>query len=157
MCLLQKDQIRKIIYPNRYDIAIKYVYFKHMLNNTDYDEVKTLYKWFIQKRTRGVEKRSNKHCVTDYTNAIPELLQSMQLNGFNKDYPIKVDNRLWIHGGSHRLACSLVLNIEPIFLWVEAKYRLRPWNIEWAEQRKLDKKYTRLLEECMEQTLEVLK
>lgn len=134
----------QIVYPDRYDIVVKYAYFKSILTCSDDKTIEDLYKWIILKRTKGKEPGSTKQTIDDYTKACKTILVSLQENGFDPQHPIKIDQSNRLHGGSHRLSACLALDISPIIQVLDFRKNPRPWGITWfvekgASQEQVDR------------------
>jgi len=134
--LIENKAICKKIIFNRYDIIIKYMYFKALLTNTNIKCNEDIYIWSILKRTRGIEPgNTNKQSIKDYIHVCKELLSSFKINNFNPNYPIKLDSNYILHGGSHRLAVSILLDIDPVFYATTFRKNPRKWDEQWYRDR----------------------
>ena len=134
---LSKDDLKRIIYPNRYDIAIKHAYIKSIHDDLSNQQLDKLYEWTIHNRTRGREPGNNtKTSIIHYKEACKTLLISMRKHGFTSSYPIKLDASYRPHGGSHRLATSLVLLINPVFIFKDFTKNPRSWGLDWYKTKR---------------------
>ena len=136
---LTNEEILKIIYPNRYDIAVKYKYFSDLHKGVkSISASKGMYQWHINKRTGGKEPKSQKITLADYIDACYALLRSMDSNGYNEFYPIKIDSNYNLHGGAHRLSCAVLLHL-PICAEVKVTTKTpRLWDKQWFIDKGLD-------------------
>lgn len=134
----------KLLFPERLDIACKYLFFREIQKQTANSDVIHLYTKHIMKRTGGVEKvdkfvpdQSRKMCIDDYIESAKDLFEKMRKHGFDDAYPIHYYEH-GISNGAHRLACSLVLQLEtiPVKKVIPEKY------VTWDEQWFIDNKFT---------------
>lgn len=108
---------RSLVTPRRFDIAVKWRYFRHLLTGGDADSER-VYKWHLQARKAanakvnlGMDGKAN---TDQYVEDSRNLLVSMAINGFNPEYPIPIDPDGELLGGAHRLACALALGIDAV-------------------------------------------
>lgn len=103
--LLSRNQLLDLL-STRADLAIKWRFFRHLLNGGDPDSGR-IYCWHIETRTGGVEKRSWKRTVNDYVLAAGALSYSMQTVGFDPSQPVVICPKGRLRDGAHRIACAL--------------------------------------------------
>lgn len=134
----------KLLFPERLDITCKYLFFKEFQKQKPNDDVIQLYIKHIMKRTGGVEKvdrfipdQPKKMCIDDYVKSAKDLFEKMSKHGFDSCYPIHYYEN-GIANGAHRIACSLVLQIEtiPVKKVIPKKY------VTWDEQWFIDNEFT---------------
>lgn len=129
----ERIEPRLLLTPRRLDLAIKWRFFRHLIEGSDEDS-RRVYRWHIQQRTGGKEARSWKVCVEDYVSAARELLASMQLRGFDPECPVRFGSNGLLMEGAHRIACALALGE---CVWIETLGRpgnSSPWDEEWLRK-----------------------
>jgi hypothetical protein len=130
---------RDLLTPRRFDLCVKWRYFRHLLHGNDPQSEK-VYRWHVASRKSANAKirlgtDSSKPEVDDYVSAAQSLLQSMQKNGFLKEHAFAIDPNGEILSGAHRLSCALALGIEHV--WVERKTKLvwpPKWGLDWFRE-----------------------
>lgn len=115
--------------PERLDIAVKWMYFRHLLEGNDPDSER-LYCWHIEERTGGREPRGWKCSIEDYVTVCKTLLKDMLNFGFNPNYPLEYGKNGKLRGGAHRLACSLLLGLDVYYVVVPANGAMT-WSENW--------------------------
>lgn len=127
---------KQLITPRRYDLAVKWRLFRHLLSGNDPDAVNA-YGWHIENRIgprmrAGLPTDQWKRSVNDYYFAAYRLCDSMRINGYLPNEPVPIDPDGELLGGAHRLACALALEIAdipvahmPNSVWAP------PWHREW--------------------------
>lgn len=135
---IEKLSPKKLLFPNRLDLACKYLFFKELDKKIPDPHIINLYKEHIFKRSRGVEggdrwikKPSGKNTVDDYVYYAKKLHSSMKENGFNINYPVPcyITNN-GIENGAHRVSCALALGIDIYAMKVIPK-RYKRWDEKW--------------------------
>jgi len=117
----------------RYDLVVKYLFMKryYAKKRPDKDKFKfNLYdKIFLYKGT------SLPHIRRAYNNFI-DLIHSFEEHGYNYGFPIQMDRRFFMHGGSHRLISSIWFDIKEIPVeFVEKCRRYKRYHTkEWMEK-----------------------
>ena len=102
---------RKLLVPERLDIAVKWRFFRYLRKGIDPDSER-IYRWHIEKRTGGREPRGWKRSIEDYVMVCKALLEDMLKVGFNPDFPLEYGENGRLRDGAHRLACSLLLGLD---------------------------------------------
>lgn len=122
---------QQLFTDERLDIAVKWRFFHHLKNGGDPDSER-VYRWHIHHRTGGREPRSSKwkQSVDDYVYACKNLLESMQIAGFHKRWPLEYGRNGRLRDGAHRLACSLLLE-ETCFVQVINLDGNAIWGKDW--------------------------
>ena len=121
---------QKLLVPERLDIAVKWKFFRHLLEGSDPDSER-IYRWHIEKRTGGREPRSAwKHSIEDYVTVCKTLLESMLKVGFNPDFPVEYGQNERLRSGAHRLACSLLLGLDVYYVNVPITVNMT-WGEDW--------------------------
>ena len=137
---------RSLLVSDRLDIAIKWRFFRHLLKRDDPDSER-IYRWHIKKRTRGREPRSWKRSIDDYVTACKTLLRSMQRSGFDPKQPLEYGSNWQLRNGAHRLACSLLLELNVYCVLVSVNggttwganwFRLRGMSLKDLERIEMD-------------------
>lgn len=130
----------------RYDIVVKYLYFKHLLGerpNIDPFYYETLYKEHIERRTNGIERNFygqqgeewvNKRTVWDYFKYAKRLLESLKKDGFKEEFAVPIGNNNLPLNGAHRIAACAALNI-PLYYYKEEEPGLA-WDKDWFDENK---------------------
>lgn len=103
--LLSRKHLIELL-ETRADLAIKWRFFRHLLSGGDPDSVR-VYRWHIQARTGGNEKRSWKATLDDYVLAAGALAFSMKAGGFDPSQPVVICPKGKLRDGAHRIACAL--------------------------------------------------
>lgn len=132
---LSQKQPRELLTAERLDIAVKWRFFRHLLEGGDPDSER-VYRWHIQRRTGGHERNGSgnwKRTVQDYVDACPDLLGSMLVNGFHTSSPLEYGCNGRLRDGAHRLSCALLLKCD---VMIEAVDRdgTATWGEMWFRQ-----------------------
>ena len=109
------------IYPSRFDFMAKYLYIKQYDNKYNTNFFIDLYKAHIITFNGGYELPDTtlqnntiiKKNIDDFIKVFNELIEDMKLNGYNKQYPIPIDQNGIIENGTHRLLTAYYFNIKP--------------------------------------------
>ena len=120
---------RELLTPERLDIAVKWRFFRHLHMGNDADSGR-IYRWHIEERTGGREARSWKRTIEDYVTACEDLLDSMLEFGFNPEFPLEYRKNGTLRSGAHRLACSLLLNLDVYYIVMDIGGRTS-WGENW--------------------------
>jgi hypothetical protein len=122
-----------LLSPRRMDVVVKFLYFRSILDMTGISDAERLYRWHIEKRTKGREKNpsvgTKKSNVDDYITHSIYLLRSMNAKGFDSDYPVPIGNNGIPLDGAHRIACALAMN-RPVAI-VDDDRKAKTWGFEW--------------------------
>ena len=127
---------RELLTPRRFDIAVKWRFFRHLMNGDDPDSER-VYRWHIEKRSghrmrAGIPTDKWKRSVADYISSAASLLDLMSNKGFNPEYAIPVDPDGEILQGAHRLACALALGFDAVSVARSEQMVWAPaWGLEW--------------------------
>ncbi len=120
----------------RYDLAVKFRFFRHLLSGRDPDAFR-VYQWHLWKRSgarmaAGVATDQWKMTLDDYVASAASLCRSMASRGFDPSCAIPIDPDGELLNGSHRVACALALGIEDCPVRRERKMAWAPaWGHEW--------------------------
>jgi hypothetical protein len=130
--------------PRRYDLAIKWRMFQHLLTGDDPDAIR-IYRWSIATRKASNARlglgMDGKADTDAYIETAAALCASMALRGFIDipEWRIPVDPNGELLGGAHRVACALALGIEevpvvrmPQTVWAP------PWGEAWFIENGMD-------------------
>lgn len=126
---------RTLLSPRRLDIALKHRFFRHLRDGGD-AQADHLYRWHIDQRTGGHERRSWKRRVEDYVTAARDLLAAMQANGFDVDHPIRFGSNDVLMDGAHRLACAVLLDCPVAVMRSDKPGQAAAWDFRWFMDRK---------------------
>jgi hypothetical protein len=127
---------RSLITDRRWDLAVKWRFFKHLIHGGDPDSDR-VYRWHIEKRSgrrmrAGVPTDKWKRSLDDYVASAGSLAGSMGMQGFLPEFAIPVDPAGELLGGAHRLACSLALGLETVRVERSVNRVWAPaWNEAW--------------------------
>lgn len=152
--IIENISPKKLIFPNRLDLACKYLFFKELENDIPNPYIIDLYKEHILKRSGGTEGGdrwikvpSGKNCVDDYITSAKKLHTSMKENGFDINYPVPyyITNN-GIENGAHRISCALALGINIYAMKVVPK-RYKRWDEKWFTKKNFSKEDIRLLKD----------
>lgn len=148
---VDKSKVKKYLSPERLDLVIKYMYIEAYITGKNYKYYLELYKRHIALRTGGFEDK--KKSINDYVNDFNNLIDSMKIEGFDKNYPIPISssNNI-ILNGAHRLSCCLYFKLDMYVKFYDKKGL--SWDFDWLVENNFDKdninilnKYVRLKSE----------
>lgn len=122
-----------LLSPDRLDIAIKWRFFRHLIDGGDPDSER-VYRAHIMGRTGGVEPGGDKRSVDGYVDAARALLRSMKARGFDPVHPIPVGSNGRIRNGAHRIACALALGIDVAIERIDKPGTAAPWDEAWLRR-----------------------
>lgn len=142
---------RDLLTEKRLDLVIRYMYAQEFLHGIANGEGCHLYTKFIEMK--GIEEPlSNKvfaffsdyrqkNGVQAYKDSFQSLMESMKVNGFQKEYFIPLDKYGGIINGAHRLAVSLALDLP---VWVVDFPLFEGFGVdfsaEWMQRHDFEKK-----------------
>jgi hypothetical protein len=157
--MLETFSPRQLIFPNRLDIACKYLLFKELESPNPDQFIIDLYKKHIMKRTGGRENpdkrlpnQPKKTRINSYMKSAKQIMDSMKRNGFDKRFPIPFyDNG--IENGAHRIACALYLDIDVIGMKITPK-KYKTWDRKWFEANDFAEEEIQLLETTLRKLLD---
>ena len=121
-----------LLTPRRLDFAIKWRFFRHLMAGGDPD-AERVYRWHIERRTRGLEPRSWKVTVNDYVRAAADLLEHVRRRGFDPARPVRLGNNGLLIDGAHRVSLGLAV---PCFIHVRREAEpghSAPWDEAWLK------------------------
>lgn len=127
---------RTLVTPRRFDLAVKWRFFKHLRNGGDPD-AERVYCWHIERRSgarmaAGLPTDRWKRSVDDYVESARNLKHTMMAYGFVPEEAIPVDTAMELLNGSHRVACALALDIYLVPVTQEDRKASAPaWDYEW--------------------------
>lgn len=137
-CAPSRVSPRSLLSPDRLDLAVKWRFFRHLIDQDDPDSVR-VYREHIMGRTRGKEPGGSKRCVEDYVSGARELLISMQVRGFDARHPIPIGSNGRLRGGAHRLACALALGLDAAIDRIDRPGTAAPWDAAWMLSHGMDR------------------
>jgi hypothetical protein len=133
----QTDKLpsRQLVTERRYDIAVKYRFFRHLIEGND-PKSEELYRWHIEARKAANAKinlgMDSKSGADQYVADCRNLLISMANKGFDPAYAIPIDPDGELLGGAHRLACALALGIDAVPVTRHEQKAWAPaWSADW--------------------------
>lgn len=133
---------KTLLTPRRYDLAVKYRFFRQLRHGGDPDAWR-VYLWHIEKRS-GARMRAGlatdkwKTHPGDYVSSSMELLQSMAVDGFDPAYAIPLDPNGELLGGAHRVACALALDKAVIVEHLPQAAWAPAWGRPWFVRNGMD-------------------
>lgn len=115
---------------NQGNVLIKYHVIKGYYGGND-DESWSLYDEMMHARVKSCQFVDDSYY--DHKEAFVELIQSFEINGFLKEYPIMVNDNLDMLDGTHRLACALYFDIKqvPVIVNGEGVYGIAEFKMDW--------------------------
>jgi hypothetical protein len=139
----------KLISPRRWDIAVKWRYFRHLTLSEPIlagseelgphplcdPDSERLYRWHIQARNgarmaAGLKTDKWKRTVDHYVSSAKALHNAMVHEGFRAEFAIPIDLEGELLGGAHRLACALALGMETVPVQMHQRFA---WAPAWGE------------------------
>ena len=139
---IDKSKVIDYLLPERLDLVIKYMYVEAYVKQKNYNYCLDLYKRHIALRTGGFEDK--KKSINDYVNDFNNLIESMKIEGFNKNYPIPVSrNNKIILNGAHRLSCCLYFNLD-MYVEFSDKEGLT-WDFDWLVKNNFEDDISNIL------------
>lgn len=105
----------ELLLPYRFDLMAKYIYIKFKENEINIPFYKDLYKEHIITFNNCWEYPGTKNGIDDFYNSFDILIENIKKKGFDKNFPILIDNKNILVNGSHRLITSFYFNINPVF------------------------------------------
>jgi hypothetical protein len=129
--------------PRRYDLAVKWRFFRHLLEGGDEHSVE-LYRWHIAARSgkrmeSGLTTDAWKRTLDDYVASAGALCRSMAYRGFDPSCAVPIDLDGELLNGSHRVACALALGIGDCPVRRERRMAWAPaWDYEWFVANGMD-------------------
>lgn len=150
----------ELVTPRRLDLAVKWRFLRHLKQADDRDSER-VYRWHIERRTKGREPGSWKQTTDQYVTACGTLLASMMDRGFDSRSPVRVGSNGLLMGGAHRIACSLLLGERVRVLHDERPGKAAPWGRDWfamhccpeADLARIERDYERMLDEARDRRL----
>lgn len=119
------------------DLAVKWRFFKALLNGSKDSDAERIYRWHILKRsghriTAKIATDRWKQSVDDYVAACRSLAASMAEVGFHVKGAVPIDPDGELLDGSHRVACATALRIKNISVTQQTRKVWAPaWDYEW--------------------------
>lgn len=98
----------------RFDLMAKYIYLKYRLYNINFH--KELYHNHIITFNNCWEHPGDKKCIEDFFNEYDKLINNINKNGYDNNFPIPLGNNNVIINGGHRLITSYYFNKNPLFI-----------------------------------------
>lgn len=122
---------RSLLSVRRFDIPVKYRYFRHLACVEDDPAAEQLYLWHIDRRRNQGLRDEGKETAEDYVSAAVNLYTNMSAKGYDDKFPIPVDPHGEILGGAHRLACALLLNLDVPIQRCQQEAWAPSWSFRW--------------------------
>jgi len=104
---------------NRFDLMAKYLYIKSKDKEYATDFFKTLYHKHLITFNNCWEYPGTKTNIKQFFTHFDSLINNMKSAGFNKEYPITINNKGILVNGAHRLMTSYYYNIQPHILTIQ--------------------------------------
>ena len=132
------------VYPSRFDFMAKYLYVKQYDKRYNTNFFIDLYKAHINTFNGAYElpditiqnNTITKQNMGDFIKIFDELIGDMKKNGYNKQYPIPVDQTGIIENGAHRLLTAYYYNIQPEMKYISGKGQHYDYNFFLQRQGK---------------------
>ncbi len=132
--LQSNNDLYKLISPNRFDLIAKYIYIKFKdkkVNSSFYYE---LYHAHMKTFNNCWEYPGTKTNIEEFITAFDKLIDSIEKDGFDKNFPIPLGVNNIIVNGAHRLIASYYYNKVPWF--VRERKRATSYNYMFFLNRK---------------------
>lgn len=129
----------RLLIPDRLELIVKYLYIRAYLNRKNFDFFQSLYRKHVIHRTGG--KEGQKESIDDYEKSFQKMIHDFAEKGYNRRYPIPVNQYNIIAAGSHRLACCLYYGIPAYVRFSNNKKYIGPWNywgVRWFREHGFD-------------------
>lgn len=134
-----------LIDENRLDIIVRYLYAQAILSNDCIEQYKGLYFKLIKAINKGVEPLNNgiyacfsqydsKSTLDEFDEAFKAIIESINNNGFKKEFFIPLGNDNKSVNGAHRIAAALAIGIDVYvvkFEQIDASKMCYTYNEEW--------------------------
>lgn len=131
--MMQYLEPYRLVTPRRYDLAVKWRYFRYLITGEDEDSER-VYIWHIAQRRMSGFVDAEKQNWDDFYEGVRNLLVSMINNGFDPKHAIPIDPDGELLGGAHRVACALALgesvHVRPMHHRAWAPSWGRDWFVE---------------------------
>lgn len=141
----------KLVTPRRWDLAVKWRFFRHLQLTNDPDSTR-VYGWHLLARRAanakldiGMDSKKaaldleDREYVDRYIQTAHGLLVSMKANGFVPRFAIPIDPNGELLGGAHRVACALALELAEIPVENHTRYAWAPeWGDAWFAANGMD-------------------
>lgn len=117
----------------RYDLVVKYLFIKKYFKQGCPDKNKFNFK--LYDKIFQYKRTSPPHIRRAY-NSFIDLIHSFEENGYNNNYPLQMDKRFYMHGGSHRLIVSIWFGIQevPVEFVRKCRKRKRYHTKKWMQE-----------------------
>lgn len=103
---------------NSADLLVRLLAIDNYLNINDYGF--DLYNKMQQKRICTNKRITNVN--NNYEENFRKLIQSIEINGYDKNMPVELNKDFEVFDGAHRLSCAIAFNIEKIPVKFSEKY-----------------------------------
>lgn len=120
---------RTLVTPRRLDLAVKWRFFRQMLNGGD-ERARRVYLWHIVARRRTGFVDGEK-AAWMFIPMAEVLALGMYDFGFDQTQPIPIDPDGELLGGAHRTACALALGIDCYVQHMPQKAWAPAWDKQW--------------------------
>jgi len=129
---------RQLLSVNRLDIVVRFLFIKAILENKMTNEIESLYARTILSRNGASEAEGYyswdiKEGMESFITELEKLLESIQRDGFKKEYYIPIAKDLGLYNGAHRLAACIALNKN---VWIRycGESRFTNFNFEYFDK-----------------------
>ena len=121
---------------NRFDLMAKYLYVKSKDKQYVTEFFKTLYHKHLITFNNCWEHPGIKTNIKQFFIHFDILINNMKTAGFNKEYPITINDKGFLVNGAHRLMTSYYYNIQPHILTIQEQsspydYRFFLYRNQW--------------------------
>lgn len=134
---IESKDAEDLLVPERFDLLAKYLYVKYYVEDIQTEFAKKLYLKHIELFNGFYEADgSNKMGPDKFIAAFNKVIDSMQQNGFETQYPIPYNNDKVILDGAHRLATALYFGYS--INCVKATVKSKSYDYKFFESLGLD-------------------
>lgn len=81
--------------------------------------------WDLYKKMQVTRKKQITQIpdnMIDHKDEFINLIHSFEINGFDKRFPLLINNKFDIIDGAHRMACALYFNIEEVYIYTNCEF-----------------------------------
>lgn len=107
---------------NRMDIIVRYLYIENYYEKNDIG-------YYLYEKMQKIRK-GEKYNLKKFK----ETIKSFELNGYDKNFPIKLFKNKMLRDGSHRIACSLYFGIDKIPIKYLSTNKYIEYSLKWFEK-----------------------
>ncbi|HUU88494.1 MAG TPA: hypothetical protein VMX17_12185 [Candidatus Glassbacteria bacterium] len=123
----------------RYDLVVKYLFLKKYFKQNCPEK----FRYKLYDKIFSYKGTSRPHIKRAYDGFI-NLIHSFERSGYNEDFPIQMDRRYFMHGGSHRLILAIWHNMKKVPVEFVDKcrkhkrYHTKEWMAKYGYERHME-------------------